>query len=461
MLGAVGQKIRTFAFGKQLTLAAIHKCSKFLPGEDAFMSYIQKQLDWQDTADRNYIVRHWLGHLPLPISYWVNGVVVPFAFAFGVQAALTQLARTEIALHWLMALDLLYLVFSAALWLWSIVGIWRSAGYHEERGGSAGWANAARAMVVIGALGQFLQSHDRFLYLAEEANLAFGTDPLGDPAQFTVQRGGKNALLDGNITEGTAERFKSFMEAHPEITDVNLRSKGGRTFEADRIAKFINQHGLNTAAQEYCMSACTLVLLAGKERAATADAKVGFHQPQFPGLSGAEQATLVSDMRQMYIKAGVTPEFLDQALSVPPENMWFPTVDQLLSAKVITTSPIVVKARSKLEKEMRGNALQEYLNYTAGQINSAGPFKLDKLTTRTGARATTNVLTIRYRLDVQASQIDAAFAKRHLAPVLTKQVCDDQKTNLAVYDGATFVFSYYDRNGNAAFSIPVSKCGGG
>jgi len=423
------------------------------------MSYVNRELDWQDTGDENYIVRHWLGHLPLPISYWVNGVLIPFALAFVAQATLVQLARTEIALRWLMLLDLAYLVLSAVLWIWSIVGIWRSAGFHEERGGSAGWANFARAVVVISALAAFLQSHNRFLYLAEEGSLAFGEDPIGNPANFVVQPGGKTASLDGNITAGTAARFTRFMETHPQISAVSLRSRGGRMLEADRMAKLISRRGLNTDAQEYCMSACTLLLLAGRERAATANAQIGFHQPQFPGLSGSEQGILNSDLRELYIKAGVDPGFLDKALSVAPDSMWFPSVDDLLSAKVITTSPIVVRARSKLESEMRDQQLQRYLDYTAGQLNAAGSVRLDKVTTRVGARTTPHTLTIRFRLDAQASQINAGLAKRNLGPGLAKQVCGDRKGRLAVDAGATFVFSYFDRKGVQAFAIPVSNCG--
>jgi hypothetical protein len=230
-------------------------------------------------------------------------------------------------------------------------------------------------------------------------------------------------------------------------------------FEADRMAKVINRRRLNTEAQEYCMSACTLVLLAGKERAATAAAQVGFHQPQFPGVSAAEQGMMISDMRAMYVKAGVAPDFLDKALSVPPESMWFPTVDELISAKVITSSPIIVNARSKMEIEIRGQELQQYLDYTAGEINAAGPLAVDQLTTRIGARATPHVLTIRFRLNAQKSRFDADRAKRRMGPVIAKQICGDQKLGLAVDDGATIVLSYYDRNGDAAFSIPVSKCG--
>jgi hypothetical protein len=138
--------------------------------------------------------------------------------------------------------------------------------------------------------------------------------------------------------------------------------------------------------------------------------------------------------------------------------MWFPTVDELINAKVITTSPIVVRSRSKLEIGMRDQALQRYLDYTADQINSAGPVKADNVTTRTGARATAMALTIRFRLAAERSQFDAGLVKRKLGPILTRRVCHDSKMSLAIDDGAKFLFSYYDRSGNLAFTIPVSTC---
>jgi hypothetical protein len=232
-----------------LLLAAVESVA-FERGQE-YMAYVSTGLDWQETTNENYFVRHWRGHLPLPTSYWVNGLIIPTVLSVAALAELTHLARTEIGLQSLAALDLGFLLFSALMWVWSIVGIWRSAGYHEDRGGSGGWANIARAVVLIGAFGAFLQSHDRFLYLAEEAKLAFGEDPIGNPATISVERKSNAALIDGNITAGTAERFKDFIGSHTAITEVVLRSNGGRTLEADRMAKFIRRRGLNTEAREF------------------------------------------------------------------------------------------------------------------------------------------------------------------------------------------------------------------
>ena len=422
------------------------------------VSYVKEQLDWRDTAGENYILRHWRGHLSLPISYWVNGLVIPFAITFGLTAGITQLATTELSLQWLMVGSLAVLALGALVWIWSIVGIWHSAGYHVERGGGAGWANFARFMVVMAALGAVGQSHNRFLYALEAGQLAFGQDPIGEPAKLTLQPDRKTAVLDGNITAGTAKRFGDFIGEHPEVKSVSLRSLGGRMLEADRMAKLINRRRLNTEAQEYCMSACTVVLLAGKERSATSRARIGFHQPQFPGITPDDQAAIVADMRAMYLKAGVDGDFLDKVVRVAPDNMWFPTVDELLDAKVITTSPIVVRGRSKMEVAMRDQQLQRYLDYQAAQINASGPKRIDHMTTRTGAKATPHVLTIRFKTEFSRGQVDPSVGRREMRPVLSKQICDDRKTSLAVDAGATFVFTYFDRSGGEIFSVPISQC---
>ena len=189
------------------------------------LSYIHEELDWRDTGDENYLVRHWKGHLPLPVSYWVNGIVIPFGLTWGGELALTQLGRTDVALRWLMMAGLVYLAFASTIWVWSMVGIWRSAGYHEERGGNPGWANFARFLVVISALGAVGQMHNRLMFLVEASQLALGQDPIGTMASFSVERDGKSALLDGNITAGAAEKFGSFLAAHPSVQSADQYSR--------------------------------------------------------------------------------------------------------------------------------------------------------------------------------------------------------------------------------------------
>lgn len=108
--------------------------------------------DATEQPGRNYFVRHWLGELSLPKSYWVNMVlaVVAICFsAFALQAALQNsgVPSGPVALSAWILFGFLVLGIVA----WQLVGTWRSAAQHQERGGSAFWARAAQAMVVVGA----------------------------------------------------------------------------------------------------------------------------------------------------------------------------------------------------------------------------------------------------------------------------------------------------------------------
>ena len=118
-------------------------------------SHLHHDLEAPDVTEqpgRNYFVRHWLGELSLPKSYWVNMVlaVVAICFsAFALQAALQNsgVPSGPVALSAWILFGFLVLAIVA----WQLVGTWRSAAQHQERGGSAFWARAAQAMVVVGA----------------------------------------------------------------------------------------------------------------------------------------------------------------------------------------------------------------------------------------------------------------------------------------------------------------------
>jgi hypothetical protein len=103
-------------------------------------------------SGQSYIARHWRGELSLPIAYWVNGGIFS-AIWF---AAESLLSSNLYALQ-IPALSILVLVFvllvTAALMIWILVGVWRSAGHYR---GAPVWATLARVAVVIGWIGLFL-----------------------------------------------------------------------------------------------------------------------------------------------------------------------------------------------------------------------------------------------------------------------------------------------------------------
>ena len=91
------------------------------------------------TRKRNYLSRHWLGQLSLPVAFWVNyiGLSVIF-FVTGNILALNG-ADDRVGIPFLM------------IWLpiiiWQCVGTWRSAGNR-----SGFWGIAVKGCVAIGIL---------------------------------------------------------------------------------------------------------------------------------------------------------------------------------------------------------------------------------------------------------------------------------------------------------------------
>jgi hypothetical protein len=153
-------------------------------------------------------------------------------------------------------------------------------------------------------------------------------------------------IVNGHITAGTAERFTRLLEATPGVEQVMLTSPGGRTLEAERMAVAIRERGLDTKVVDHCMSACTDILLAGRERYADQDTRIGFHQPSFPGVSARELSAATAEWRERYIAAGVEPGFAWRAMATPSEGMWFPTFEEMIAANVLSgTEPIVVQGK--------------------------------------------------------------------------------------------------------------------
>jgi hypothetical protein len=126
-----------------------------------------------EESGRNYFVKHWLGELSLPKSYWVNMLLAVIAIsfsAFALQAALqnsgVQSGPMTFAAWGLFCVVVLVIV------AWQLVGVWRSASQHEERGGSPFWARAAQAMVVVGASAAVISGVTGSLRFAASSTLA-------------------------------------------------------------------------------------------------------------------------------------------------------------------------------------------------------------------------------------------------------------------------------------------------
>lgn len=284
----------------------------------------------------NYFVRHWRGELSLGITYWLNGVVLAGIVPLALITAVDLMDKGRYSLRAISFTSLGTLLFSVIAWLWGIVGIWRSADHHVAGGGSSGWANAAKFMVLVGVGTMAGELPVTILPQVKEfALIVSGNDPIGNIG-IKVATNGQSVIVHGMLREGSAAEVQKILDAAPGASSLVLNSAGGRLHEAQQLARTVRNRNLNTYVEDRCESACTYVFLAGKDRAATPNARIGFHQPSFPGLDAAAQRSMTQDMLDVYRSAGLPEAFLERIGKASSKEMWYPTRDELIASHVIT-----------------------------------------------------------------------------------------------------------------------------
>jgi hypothetical protein len=287
----------------------------------------------------NFVARHWRGEFPLWVSYWI------FGFLGNITVALIPVVAAAI-----FSTDKGYdpssiFYASIVLWtgvvlvtVWQMVGVWRSAArYTAARthlGEKALWGGLAKAVVVLGFLrllgalgGQGLPQ------LSEMYRITFHDDPDIPPYSIRLMRDGTEAEIVGGFKYGLTNDFAVVTKAARQLKVVHLDSIGGRLGEGEKLFKFIRERGLNTYVSLKCLSACTLAFAGGRERFLLKSATLGFHRGGFPGVNEGE---FDAPQQNVFMMAGFDAKFIERALSTPHKDMWRPTPDILIAARVIT-----------------------------------------------------------------------------------------------------------------------------
>lgn len=145
--------------------------------------------------------------------------------------------------------------------------------------------------------------------------------------------------LEGSLELGITKRLSALLDAHPSVTAIRLTSPGGNIFEARGLAAQIQKRGLATSVESECSSACTLVFVGGNVRTVANGAKLGFHQYRFD--TNAAILAVDPDREQerdlaTFRRAGVAPWFLDKLYQSDPQSMWYPEINDLVEAGVVT-----------------------------------------------------------------------------------------------------------------------------
>jgi hypothetical protein len=194
---------------------------------------------------RSYIGRHWRGELSLPVSYFINGflgTIAATAIVFAISATLSEgyapwpgfLAVVGI---WGVAL---------LVSVWQMVGIWRSADNHPNRGGRAFWAGVAKFMVIIGALQTTLTiAQNGWPQIRESFSIVAG-DPSVGTFTLRLMNEGTEIEFAGGIPFGAADELARFLDDAPQVHTIHLNSHGGRIGAAEKLRNLIRERHLNT-----------------------------------------------------------------------------------------------------------------------------------------------------------------------------------------------------------------------
>jgi hypothetical protein len=290
----------------------------------------------------NFITKNWHGEYPLWMSYWVfvflgnlivGATVLLAARMFSVNAGYEP-RNIFVAL-----IVVWFCVVIVATW--QLVGVWRSANrLIAERTRSskrAPLAVLAKIAVVLGVL-QLLVTFVRagLPQITEVTRMAFMDDPSLPAYAMRIMRNGTEVEITGGFKYGLTDDFIRILRASPQIRVVHLDSLGGRLGEAEKLNKAIHDRRLITYVSSRCVSACTVAFAAGRERWLHGSAVLGFHGPAFPGMSNAELVEAGNLQKDVFTAAGFDPRFVGRALATPNKEMWQPSVEELLRAKVIT-----------------------------------------------------------------------------------------------------------------------------
>jgi len=280
----------------------------------------------------NYFVRHWRGELSLAVSFWINGILAYLCIA--VIGEFKMDLMRDVDLRTTAAASILLYALSLLVTFWLVIGIWRSASKHAGRGGRKVWASLAKLMVALRLLSLVVYATKYSApQMAEFLTILIGDKRIAS-YEIRMLAGGTEVEFYGGIRAGAATALEQTLNTLPRVKVLHINSDGGREHEATQMARLVRERGVITYTSEKCLSAATLVLIAGKERVMDANAAVGFHG----GLAGTTTQKR-SDNRsfgEAMRAAGISDEFIDRVLATPNDDMWFPSFEEMLRAGVVT-----------------------------------------------------------------------------------------------------------------------------
>ena len=271
------------------------------------------------------------GAAPIDLTLYYRGVWAAMALLIGFGSiTLAVFGPGNVTLLHVVGPALLCLIASLfAIWQVCLIAL---AARRRASSIIAVGAFAAAALAIAGIGGLF---YDRAVpSIAELWNIYTGDEAL-DTLAVSVSADGTTLKAEGAYGTGSADAVRRALEKNPSVRLVILAGPGGRIGTAFEINRMIRNRRLATRVDTGCASACTIAFLGGADRSISPSGRLGFHQGSFPGMGPNDMYESNRDMRRFLVASGVTPEFAQRVIDVPPEEIWTPTPQELLAGRVV------------------------------------------------------------------------------------------------------------------------------
>lgn len=307
------------------------KPTEYSSTQNVATNHIEEQ-EKTDKKKANYLLRHWRGELSLPVSYWLNGFlgyIVAVLLVLGIGESLDYVNnKYAFLIYWITTTCLLMIIIC-----WLAVGIWRSSDKYVREKGRHFWAAVAKIMVAVGLLSTMGEVANTYMPAIKESldSAKFHSELNWD---IRLLHEGKEIELIGGIKGGISDNLSTILSAtnNVEIIHVNL-FQGGYVDEATLLQTIISENNLSTYVSADCVSACTIVFLGGKKRFMKSSARLGFHAYRIPGIKDSELD--YSENKKYLRNLGIDNNFITKIFDTPSDDMWYPTVEELINANVV------------------------------------------------------------------------------------------------------------------------------
>ncbi len=278
-----------------------------------------------------FFLRHWRGEYNLARSWFVHGALVRLILLVSKRYLPTMLPRGALSSA---CISSIVTVAMLAMFIWLVVGCWRSAQNHKKLTNRKFWATVAQIVIILAMFGFIVVAYDGFKDGYNLTHTGAKNDQRFKHSIHVLDRG--EVVLTGDIVDGVDEELRDVLAKNKNIWLIQLERGGGLLRPAYNIALLIKEHKLTTFTAEECDSACTIAFMAGTHRIINNDAKIGFHKYTYPGYNKQQYMVAVSYDKNYFVNKGVPKKFVDHALSIPHKEIWYPTTNELIKNNIVT-----------------------------------------------------------------------------------------------------------------------------